>query len=101
MPNKPQSSGPGKSARVTLPVRVVVSVRYELLRSTILGQASSKTAAIRVAREAGWRVSGRGCRAWTTRRVREWLVAVRPPLRRVTCYDERDRRKMYDPRIDA
>ena len=79
----------------------MVSVRYEILRSTILGQASSKTAAIRVAREAGWRVSGRECRVWRTRQVREWLVAVRPPSGRVTCYDERDRRKLYDPRIDA
>lgn len=84
-----------------LPVRPLITTDCELTPCPIAGFARSKTEAIRVSREAGWRVMHRFgligvCPSDSDGDQDEWVVTVHPPAEPVVWYDHTGRRTLYD-----
>lgn len=96
---------PEKAARrltlsSAIPVRPLVCSDKELTPCPIVGYARSKSEAVRLVREAGWRILHVGgllevCPTGPDD-AEEWSVTVHPPKEPLTWYDETGRRTIYD-----
>ena len=87
-----------------VPVRPLITTDCELTPCPIAGYARSKTEAIRLLREAGWRVLRVGGLLELSDMGDdgdEWSVSVYPPREPLVWYDETGRRTPYDVAAQA